>query len=206
MKHLIVYCHPNPLSFCRGIMDYITGELLEWGDKVKIRDLYFMEFNPVLTPPDFGNSAEQGFPEDIRDEHEVIRWADSLIFIYPVWWAYMPAELKGYIDRVFSQGFAYGREPDGRIRGLLGDKRVIVINTMGVPFDAYDESGMIEAMKKTVDEGIFRFCGVEDVRHIFFGGVPTSDEERRGRMFRLVHDVLKDFRGGKKAGDEILHL
>jgi len=27
--------------------------------------------------------------------------------MYPIWWSGMPAILKGYIDRVFQQEFAY---------------------------------------------------------------------------------------------------
>ena len=95
-----------------------------------------------------------------------IKWADLITFIYPIWWASMPAILKGYIDRVFANGFAYKYENNIPI-GLLEGKKALIFNTTGSPSDAYSESGMQDAIKQMANDGILKFCGIEPLHHVF---------------------------------------
>ncbi|WP_304503179.1 NAD(P)H-dependent oxidoreductase [Alicyclobacillus sp. SO9] len=61
--------------------------------------------------------------------------ADALILQFPLWWFGMPAILKGWIDRVFAYGLAYGYRGEGnRYRygdGGLSGKRAILSVTVG---------------------------------------------------------------------------
>ena len=50
---------------------------------------------------------------DMEKYRNLITWADQIIFIYPIWWSGMPAMLKGFIDRVFTAGFAYSYGKEG---------------------------------------------------------------------------------------------
>lgn len=45
--------------------------------------------------------------DDVKKEQDYVSWADTMVFIYPIWWGGMPAIARGYLDRVFSHGFAY---------------------------------------------------------------------------------------------------
>ena len=104
MKYLVVYAHPNPKSFCHAIKEEIVVRLKEQGAIVDVRDLYQMGFNPVLSANDFMQLAQKKIPADIQKEQDLVAGADTIIFIYPVWWFSMPAILKGYVDRVFMRG------------------------------------------------------------------------------------------------------
>jgi len=63
--------------------------------------------------------------------------ADAVILQFPLWWFGMPAILKGWIDRVFAYGLAYGfkgagnryRYGDGGFKG----KRALLCVTVGGP-------------------------------------------------------------------------
>lgn len=122
MKHVIVYAHPNTESFNHAILETVKKELEEKGHEVRVRDLYELNFNPVLGASDFISFSQGNTPADIKEEQEHISWADSITFIYPVWWAGLPAILKGYVDRVFSHGFAYAYGENG-IEKLLSGKK-----------------------------------------------------------------------------------
>ena len=37
-----------------------------------------------------------------------LAWCEVLIFQFPLWWLGLPAILKGWVDRVFAVGRAYG--------------------------------------------------------------------------------------------------
>ncbi|MDO6425297.1 NAD(P)H-dependent oxidoreductase, partial [Saccharophagus degradans] len=62
----------------------------------------------------------------------------------------MPAMMKGYIDRVFSYGFAY-RYDQGVQKGLLTDKLTTIINTHGKSQAEYESIGMDKALSLTSD-------------------------------------------------------
>ncbi|MCM8775297.1 MAG: NAD(P)H-dependent oxidoreductase [Candidatus Omnitrophica bacterium] len=188
MKHLIVYCHPNPKSFNHAVKETFVLALKQKGQDVRVRDLYDLNFDPVLKGSDFAAFQEGNVPEDIRREQEQIRWADVITFIFPIWWTGMPARMKGYIDRVFSHGFAYVMDEKG-LRGLLGSKKMIIFNTCGTPEDVYIRSGMRKSIEQIFQEGIFGFCGMKVIGHKFFGAVPTVSNDERAKMLEEVKRI-----------------
>ncbi|MEG3528700.1 NAD(P)H-dependent oxidoreductase [Bacillus paranthracis] len=189
MKHVIVYAHPNTESFNHAILETVKSELEEKGHEVRVRDLYELNFNPVLGASDFISFSQGNTPADIKEEQEHISWADTITFIYPVWWAGLPAILKGYVDRVFSHGFAYAYGENG-IEKLLSGKKGLLLSTMGNTKEAYLAGGMFDAMKKTADVGIFEFTGIETIEHTFYTSVPSVDDSVRKQYLEEVKDVV----------------
>ncbi|HOF06179.1 MAG TPA: NAD(P)H-dependent oxidoreductase [Syntrophales bacterium] len=191
MKSLIVYCHPNPKSFNHAILETVSETLVSLGREVVVRDLYALSFDPVLKPADFEGLQSGNLPADIIKEQEFITWADALIVIHPLWWTGLPAMFKGYIDRVFCYGFAYSFDAKGLVPHLRG-KKILIINTQGTPRKAYEESGMFGALQMTSDKGIYGFCGLEIVDHLFLAAVPmVKDEVRRGYLEEVREAVAK---------------
>ena len=154
LKHLIIYCNPNPKSLSAVYKEAVM-ELTEMsGNAMNVRDLYNIGFHPVLG---------------------------------------MPALMKGYIDRVFTKGFAYNMDEEGQLQGLLAGKKVVILNNMGFPYDYYDKIGMLQSMKQTSDQGIFEFCGIEVAEHRFFGhldGSSKSEREAHVKVLKLIYDKL----------------
>ena len=176
---LLVYGHPKtPTSFNFSLKEKMVSVLKNRGHNVLVRDLYEVSFNPLLSSEDLAKLHNGEIPDDIKKEQEFIKNADVIIFIYPIWWAGSPAIIKGYIDRVFSYGFAYMYKGN-KVVGLLTDKSAVIINSTGSPYDYYEREGFYGAIRKTVDEGIFGFCGFKRIRHIFFGGIMNKTQEER---------------------------
>lgn len=191
MNHLVVFAHPNPKSFGKGIVDAVVKASEEKGANVRVRDLYEIGFDPILKPSDFEAFQSGNVPGDIAAEQEHIKWADVITFVYPVWWASVPALLKGYVDRVFSYGFAY-EYVDGAPNGLLKGKKGLLFCTTGTPNEIYAVSGMHNSMKQTTDQGIFNFTGIEEVKHAFFGAVPYVTDENRQEYLNEVAKIVKE--------------
>ncbi len=175
MNYLIIYTHPNNNSFSNAILDKVVSKLTSENQQVTVRDLYALDFNPVLKPLDFDGIKTGNIPEEIRIEQEFIRAADVFIFIYPVWWGGMPAILKGYIDRTYMHGFAFVYNEIEK-KGLFAGKKVILFNTHGTPKEEYDANGMTKAMATVTAKGIFDFCGAEVLNHSFFGNVTLKED------------------------------
>lgn len=176
MRHLIIYAHPNGESLNGKFKDALQGYLLQKGNEVIVRDLYELQFDPVLSLQDMEGQRKGQVEDDVRLEQEFISWAEHITFIHPIWWTGMPAVMKGYIDRVFSYGFAY-RYDQGIQKGLLKGKQAVIINTHGKSHDEYREIGMDRALRLTSDKGIYNYCGFEISQHFFFEKADRVDAE-----------------------------
>jgi NAD(P)H dehydrogenase (quinone) len=178
MQHLIVVSHPLEDSITMKLARTYAQELQRLGHRQQIHDLYRMDFNPVmnaqeLEPLSIGRAA----PADLAQAQADVRAADALTMIYPLWWATMPAMMKGYIDRVFARGFAYEAR-SGVVKGLMGGKRCVLITLSGSPLSQLLDNGEWKAIDTLQDTHIFRSSGFELLEHLHFDEVepPTPDD------------------------------
>ena len=182
MKHLVIYSHPNPRSFNHAIKETFQKVLEEKGDEVRVRDLYVMGFDPVLSANDFEALEKSEVLKDVKAEQDHVRWADVITFIFPVWWNSLPAIARGYIDRVFSVGFAYTE----KMEGLLPDKKVLVICTMNAPKEVSQNSGAFKAMDFTIGQSLADFCGMTLLKQKYFNSVVLiNDKERKDMLVEV---------------------
>ena len=177
MKHLIIYAHPNAGSLNFHLKQTVAQTLEQQNHEVVIRDLYNLNFNPILSLKDMSGQRKGKVSKDVKKEQEYISWAEHITFIYPIWWTGMPAIMKGYIDRVLSYGFAY-RYDAGVQKGLLKGKRATIINTHGKSQAEYESIGMDKALSLTSDNGIFAYCGFEITKHFFFDQADRPSPQR----------------------------
>ncbi|MCW3467136.1 NAD(P)H-dependent oxidoreductase [Chitinophaga nivalis] len=184
MKNLIIYCHPNPSSFNHAILDTVVATAEAAGHEVRIRDIYALDFQPVLSAADIVAFKSGVTPPDIAAEQAHITWADTITLIHPIWWSGMPGILKGYVDRVLSYGFAYRYGATG-LEKLLAGKTMFIVNTVGSEEDNYVAKGIFHAMEVLADN-TFGFTGLEILAHRFFAAViRTTAAERQAYLDSL---------------------
>jgi len=191
MKNLIIYAHPNPASLNHFLKQTVLESLENSTQEIVIRDLNEINFIPVLSLDDMSGQRMGQVAEDVQKEQDFISWADRIIFIYPIWWTGMPAIMKGYIDRVFSYGFAY-RYDQGIQKGLLAGKKAIIINSHGKSNAEYEESGMDKALALTSDTGIFDYCGFEIQQHFYFDKADRATSEDIFEWQNQILSFLKE--------------
>lgn len=189
MNVLLVYAHPNPGSFNKATVDYVQAEFKARGDEVRIKDLYAEKFNPILDQSQLAMQSRGEVPPDVIAEQADINWADTLVMIYPLWWSGRPAILKGWFDRVLTNGFAFGFE-NGELRGFLSDKRALIVITAGGKRDEIGASDD-ELVKNTADSLIF--CGISEIKQQVFYSVPEVDDTVRAQMLDDIKNIVKAF-------------
>lgn len=177
MKNLIIYAHPNSSSLNHFFKQTIVESLEKSNQEIVIRDLNEINFNPVLSLDDLNKQRLGTVTSDVQIEQDYITWADRIIFVYPIWWAGMPAIMKGYIDRVFSYGFAY-QYNQGIQKGLLTGKSTIIVNSHGKSHAEYEANGMGKALILTSDTGIFNYCSLEIQHHFYFDKADSISDEK----------------------------
>lgn len=189
MKILVIYSNHHTHNFNFRLLERLKKKALQTGDELVVRDLYQMNFDPVLRTRDFEMISSGNTPEDIQKEQDFIKWADVLLFIYPVWWGGMPAILKGYIDKVFSWGFAYGSNGKGPYP-LLNDKKAVMMNSLGQSKSDY-ENGMFQSMDIINTQGIFGFCGIEIISQLYFTSIHGVTEAEIEKYFEEAEAIFE---------------
>ncbi|MBK3775879.1 flavodoxin family protein [Azospirillum brasilense] len=189
MKHVVVFAHPRSGSFIRQAAGAYVDELEQYGHSVEVRDLYTMGFNPVLSEEELARAGP--VPEDVRREQEIIAGAQAITFLFPIWWAGMPAMLKGYVDRVFTYGFAWemrGEEIKGKLHGREG----LIVTSSGAPLDYLEAVGEMQAFKVTQDVAIMGLCGIKVVEHVHFDDLgPNTTPERIDDNIRRIRAAVR---------------
>src|SRR4030043_1108472 len=221
---LIIFAHPNPMSFTHAILENFVRGLSESGHQYEVVYLYKIKFNPVLQDKDSAFFVDKDMPEwlfkqmdmrkiiielaggpvrrliaklyiknksddDLRElissqkprdvlvQQKKVAEADVLVFITQVIWMHFPAIIKGWLERVFSYGFAYRLnergghgDPDGRIP-LLKIKKAIIMHPTFFNEIVYREKGFKAAMEKTIDDWSLKYPGIETVDHVYFHSI-----------------------------------
>lgn len=209
MKVFIVHAHHEPQSF-NGAMTREAVATLEAADHdVIVSDLYAMGFDPVSDRRNFVTVADPdrlsqqveeshasrvgGYAPDLQAEMDKLAWCDVLIFQFPFWWFGMPAILKGWVDRVFALGRAYGggRWFDG---GILSGKRALLSLTVGGDAPVYSNAGAhgpIDAILRPIQHGILQFAGMDALEpFVVYGPSRMSDAQRQAELARYRERLL----------------
>jgi NAD(P)H dehydrogenase (quinone) len=190
MRTLIIFGHPDKKSFCSSLADSYEKGAKEKGGEVERLNLCDLRFDPILR---YGYKKSQTMESDLIEAQRLIKWANHLVFVFPVWWSAPPALLKGFIDRVFIPGFAFQyRENSSGWDKLLTGKRARIIMTSNAStawlYMMYFHPAL-HMMKKAVLE----FCGVGPVDVTSFGKMKNaSDKKREGILYKAYRAGLDD--------------
>lgn len=192
MKVLVVFAHPRRKSFTGALLDSFLAGLDETGHEALVVDLYREGFDVLLKPADYAQYEENTpMPDDVLHEQARIEAADALAFVFPVWWWSFPAILKGWIDRVWSWGWAYGPGEHGS-KGLLRHRKAVLLASAGGDEALYREYGYRDAMEIQLDQGIMGYCGLADVDSHVFYDVDTN-AAARARHLRRARALGRSF-------------
>lgn len=173
---LVINGHPDPDSFNAALAAAYAEGATGSGAEVRSIELSRIAFNPNLS---FGYRKRTELEPDLLRAQELIKQADHLVFVYPIWWGAMPALLKGFIDRVFLPGFAFKyRENSSLWDKLLTGKSARLIVTMDTP-SWYNKLFYRSAGHTVMRSNILKFCGISPVRVTEFTPIKSSTRERR---------------------------
>jgi NAD(P)H dehydrogenase (quinone) len=184
---LLVYAHPEPRSLNGSIRDFMVDRFVRAGHSVEVSDLYAMRWKASLDADDFPQrdamqpfspsaDSRRAFSEgaqtaDVAAEQDKLRRADLVIFQFPMWWFSMPAIMKGWFERVYAYGFAYGVGEHSEKRwgkrygeGVLMGKRAMLVVTTGGWAEHYSERGIngpIDDLLFPIQHGMLFYPGFD---------------------------------------------
>ncbi|GHT70620.1 flavodoxin family protein [Bacteroidia bacterium] len=191
MNILIIYAHPSNKSFTYKVLQILLKALNMSNHQVEVSDLYKMKFQSDMTEEEYEREGfaktELPLSEDVIAEHRKIDWADCIVFLYPVWWSDCPAKMKGWFDRVYSAGYAYGYSQNGeKVIKMKHIKLGLVICTAGHPNDFLEETGIAGSMRNVMldDRLGVRF---EKKEMIILGGTLELEKVANSHLEKIMN-------------------
>lgn len=160
MHALIVVAHHDPQSLTHSVAAEVGAGLSASGHTFEIADLAAEGFDPRYSAADHRVHRTRATPPaDVQAEQARIDRADALVLAFPIYWWSMPALLKGWVDRVFVNGWAIDYGPDTPVQKKLRHLHVHVLALGAADESAFDRHGYAKAMNTQIDYGIFDYCG-----------------------------------------------
>ncbi len=182
MHALIVVAHPLRNSLTHAVAAEVAAGLEAEGHVTEVADLAAEGFDPRFGESDIAAYLKTSpiAPEILAEQARIDR-ADTLVLVYPVYWWSFPALLKGWIDRVFCNGWAYDEVPhSGTITRKLGRLTVHLVAIGGADLRTYARHGYFAAMRTQIDHGIFDYCGARVVTSELL--LPPENGDRAERL------------------------
>ena len=189
----IVYAHPYPGSFNHAILTRLTEFFDAENQAYQLIDLYQDGFSPRYSAEELRlfSRGETPYPL-VKTYQRLIANSDELIFITPIWWHNIPAELKGFFDKVMLKGFAYAEDPDWR--GLLTYiNKATVITTATITKEYLrHESG--DPIQGNLINRTFADIGIsqQKTNWIHFGAVNLTSDAVRQQFLAELPTLYRD--------------
>ena len=125
-------------------------------------------------------------PPVLLEVQRQIRWADHLVFFFPLWLGDMPALLKAFLEQVARPGFAFRPTPGGGLgERLLAGRSARVVVTMGMPalvYRFYFRAHSVRALERNV----LGHLGFSPVDETLIGRVAALDDAARIRWLATM--------------------
>lgn len=182
---LIINGHPDPAPsrFCAALCSaYATGATAA-AREVRRLDIGALDIPLLRTAADFSDGVP--CPAAVQAQ-DLVRWADHLLIVFPLWLGGPPAMLKAFFEQVFRYGFAIPRPGQtGALKGLLAGRTAHVVVTMGMPAILYRAAFGAFGVR-ALERGILWISGLRRIRRTLIGSVDSLSTEHRARMLHAL--------------------
>lgn len=182
MHVLTVVDHPNPKSFSHAVADAFATGVRQAGHSVEIADLHAEQFDPRWTSDDIRANGTNA-PSDVAREQDRIARADAICLVFPLFWWGMPAMTKGWVERVWSWGWAYDQLDDPDC-SMQRQRTGVLLVPAGARSDEMEEESYTEALETAWIKGTFGYFGLSPRRLELLHGSTGSKSRRTALLQR----------------------
>lgn len=188
MHVLVVLSHPDKNSFSHAIARHFMNGVEEAGHTSELADLHAEDFDPRWSLADLAQDEGLPTPADIVREQTRIDKCDAVCMVFPLFWFGMPAMLKGWIDRVWSWGWAYD-QLDNHNKSLQKDRTAVMLIPAGANPESWQPYAEIEkSMLNIWQTGTLGYFGFAD-KHIHFLNGSTGSKKRRELLLEKAFEA-----------------
>ncbi|WP_311079311.1 NAD(P)H-dependent oxidoreductase [Paenibacillus polymyxa] len=188
MSKKILVIQGNPVAGSYGealAQSYVKGAKAA-GAEVRLLQLSALDFNPNLLG---GYRNKLPLEPDLIQAQESIKWAEHLVFVFPIWWGSLPALMKGFIDRTIMPGFAFKYQKGKSLPDkLLKGRTARLITTMDGPHWYY-RFFQGQPGHRMMKDSTLHLCGVKPVRSTTIDLMNKLSDQQRNDWLNKVEQL-----------------
>ncbi len=182
-KIVVILGHPDSESFNQALFDQYVQHLDSTKTQCETIEIRQLQFDPNLK---YGYRKRMELEPDLLEAQRKLKWADHLVFIFPLWWGSVPAIMKGFFDRVLLPGYAFKKREDSVWWDkYFKGKSARMIVSMDQPawyFRWVYHRPVYHALKQMT----LQFIGVKKVQYQTVGIVRNSTKQQRDSWLQAV--------------------
>lgn len=190
MHVLTVLDHPNPNSFSAAVAQKFMDGAKTAGHSVELADLHSEGFDPRWTIADIEADGHANAMEGVAKEQARIARSDAICLVFPLYWWGMPSMTKGWIDRVWSWGWAYDQLDDPE-QSLQRSRSGVLLVPAGARSDEMEDQGYRAALETAWIKGTFGYFGLVPRKLELLCGSDGSARRRHALLERSYRIGLK---------------
>ncbi len=182
----LIIGHPDKESYNFALAEAYKKGVKASGFEIQEIIIRELEFNPNLQ---YGYRKRTELEPDLLNSQKILKWADHLVFVYPIWWSSMPAIMKGFIDRILLSGYAFKKRENSLLSDkLLTGKTARLICTLDQPPWFY-RLVYGRPSYKAMNNGTLNYIGVKKVACTSIGPIRLSKEKFRLKYLKKVEKL-----------------
>lgn len=181
----IIFTHPWAGSFNKAVLDAVVNKLSSENKEYQIIDLYKDNFNPTFSIEELALFSKGETTYELTKQYqEKLKNSDEVIFIFPIWWSFIPAVLKGFIDKVMLKGYAYQIDNTGW-HPLLVFERVTILTTSQSPTEYFVKSIQDVFINQTLTQ-----VGMGNAVWYNLEQTSSGDDSYRAAFLNKIKDMI----------------
>ena len=205
-RHAVIVAHPDADSFTLSVARAYCAAVEAHGQTVVLRDLYRMDFDPVLKAAERPSDAPFTPAPDVKAELDLLAGSGAFVLVYPIWFGTPPAMMKGYIERVLGAGISYktlSHHLDRPLHPLLGGKQLLSFSSSGSTTQWLADQGAWLSLQTIFDGYLARAFWMSTPEHVHFGSVHDRMEEAVARANLTKVEAQADAMCERLAGARV---
>lgn len=173
-KHAIIAAHPDAESFTLSVARAYCAAVEARGHTAILRDLYRMDFDPVLKSQERPTGGTFIPAPDVKAELDLLAGSGAFVLVYPIWFGTPPAMIKGYIERVLGAGFSHRMIHDHLnqpLHPLLGRRELLSFSSSGSTRQWLADQGAWQSLQTIFDGYLARAFWMSSPHHVHFDSI-----------------------------------
>jgi putative NADPH-quinone reductase len=189
---VIVDGHPDaaPERYLHALVNAYAEGARKAGHSVSVIEIAKLDIPLLRSAEDFEKGTA---PATIRAAQDLVRTADHIVIMYPLWLGSMPALLKGFIEQLLRPGFAFAYVANGFPKKLLTNKSAHIVVTMGMPGFFYRWYYRAHSLK-SLERNILGFVGIKPVRATVIGMIGDKHATKRQAWLKKMETLGRSAR------------
>lgn len=192
---LIIYCHPYQKSLNHAVLQAVENNLSQKQIQYTIIDLYQEKFQPIYDLEELRLFHTGETHDPLVEKYlDLLKKAQGVIIITPIWWNSIPGMLKGFIDKVMKEGEGLSHTVSKMgIHGCLTNLTHAYVLTTSTSPTIYFKLFMGNSIKKIFISKTLRQLGVKQGTWINFGNVTHSTLAKRQQYLQRINNYQFKF-------------